>query len=277
MAKTSQFLEEKSLNLDGKRVHYLEAGKGPLLILIHGWCGSADFFSGIIPYLAQKFHVLAPDLPGCGLRGEEGSQELNGKHTITAYVEFLRRLIKQLKMGKVNLLGVSMGGTIALEWAKNYPNEVLKVVAFEPNLGRGDISFIGKLMIMEGKMKFSRPLLRWIYAESSEREESFKRLSSKDKKSLMDELYGASLRAAEESAEDILRGQDIESYQKIQSPTLLLAGGLKTSVSNPEEAERLGKIIPGAKVVKFPHAGHGLIMEDPAGIAKLVKDFLKPK
>ncbi|MDP3998888.1 MAG: alpha/beta hydrolase [bacterium] len=277
MAKISQSLEEKSLDLAGKRVHYLEAGKGPSLILIHGWCGSADFFTGIIPQLAEKFKIIAPDLPGCGLRGKEGSEELEGKHTIFTYVNFLRRLVKHLKLGKVNLLGYSMGGTITLEWAKKYPKEVSKIVVFEPNLGGRDISFLGKLMIIEGKIKFSRPLLRWVYAEVTEKEKSFRRLSSKNKKVLIDELYGASLRMAEESAEDILRGKNIESYQKIQSPTLLLAGGLKTPVSTPEEVEKLGKIIPGAKVVKFLHAGHAFIMEDPAGLTGIVVNFLELK
>lgn len=275
MAKISQSLEKKLLDIDGKKIRYLEAGLGKPVILIHGWCGSADFFTGIIPQLADRFRIIAPDLPGCGLQDKVGSEELEGKHTIIAYVNFLRRLVKYLKPGKVNLLGYCMGGTIALEWAKKYPKEILKIVVFEPNLGGRDISFLGKLMIMEGKMKFSRPLLRWMYAKVAERVRSFRRLSSKDKKVLMDELYGASLRAAEESAEDILRGKNIESYQKIQSPTLLLAGGLKTPVTTPEEAEKLGKIIPGAKVAKFPHRGHGFILEDPIQFSNIILDFFK--
>lgn len=275
MAKISQSLEEKLLDLNGKKIRYLEAGLRQPLILIHGWANSSDFFRDIIPLLAQKFHVLAPDLPGCRLRGKEGSREFDGQHTISAYVEFLRGFTESLNLGKVNLLGVSMGGTIALEWAKKYPKEILKIVSFEPNLGGEELSFLAKSMIIAGRIKFLRPPLRWLYAQGEKREESFKRLKREDQEDLMDELYGSSLRAASESAWDLFKGVDVESYRTIKIPTLLVSGGLKTPVSSPQSVEKLSQIIPGAKVVKFPLAGHALIMEDPAGFAKLVNAFLK--
>lgn len=277
-------VKDRFCEINKKRVHYLEAGQGEPVILIHGWLGSADGFTYVIPELAKEFHVIAPNLPGCGRRegqlvakdgSPRNSQELDEKHTLTAYVEFLHKFVHELNLPTVKLVGVSMGATVALEWAKKYPGEVEKVAAFEPPIGGKDILLAVRALNKLAKIKWLRRPIRWLVAQGEKQDPSFKKLPQKDKEEILDEFYGGMLRSAAESGDDLSHGIDTKGYQNIQVETLIITGGLRTPVSSPKASEEIAKVIPGAKLVKYPEAGHNMIRENAPTFTEIVRNFLK--
>lgn len=267
-------VQSKFVMVNGKKIHYLEAGEGSPLILIHGWLASSNVFHKIIPELSKKFHVLVPDLPGYGLK--DVSQELDSEHTLAAYVDFLRAFVKEMKLQRVNLVGLSMGGTISLEWAKRFPQEIEKIAVFEPVLGKEDISGLARnLSKVAYTVKSLRRFIRWLIVQGAKREKFITKLSVQDQKAVLGEIYGGELRAAAESAHDLLKGVDIKSYKGIQAPVLLVAGGFQTSISSPHSIEKLAQVLPHVRVEKFASGSHNLVREEggaPA-FAKVLIDF----
>lgn len=269
-----QDIVDRFIVVDGKKIHYLEVGEGTPLVSIHGWLASSNSFHKIIPELAKKFHVLAPDLPGCGLKNI--SQELAGEHTIASYVDFCHSFIQNQGLKKVGVLGLSMGGTIALEWARRFPQDIEKIAAFEPILGKEDISGLARSL---SKIAYSakplRRLIRWLVVQGAKREKFVTKLSIQDQKAIFGEIYGGSLKAAAESAYDLLKGVDIASYSGIKVPILLMAGGFQTAVSSPKSIEKLAGVSPHVRVERFSSGSHNLVREDEGApvFAKILSEF----
>lgn len=107
----------KKLIINNKRVIYYESGTNlPKLLLIHGWAGSYNNWSLVIPYLEEKFNLICPNLPGCS-----GSEELDTFHSVENYANFIESFVKMVKLSNFFLMGESLGGLIALEYAcKNF-------------------------------------------------------------------------------------------------------------------------------------------------------------
>lgn len=100
-------------------LHYIDQGSGETVVLLHGFCGSSQYWQYIMPTLANKYRVIAPDLPGHGQ-----SEAPTGKLTMEDYAEQIVQLIDQLQIEKCILLGHSMGGYITLAFAEKYPNRL---------------------------------------------------------------------------------------------------------------------------------------------------------
>lgn len=277
-------VRDRFLWQEGKRVHYLEAGTGEPVLLIHGWLGSSDDFSAAMPEFAKRFHAIAPDLPGCGLRERElahaatlkSSQELEEKHTVSAYVEFLHRFVASVNLQRVNIVGLSMGATVCLEWAKKYPQDIVKIAVFEPVLGK-EISLQAKILAEIARIKPLRRIVRWLIVQAEINDSAFKKLPQKHKEAMINEIYGSSLRVAFEAGRDSIKGVDTQSYKNIKTPTLLMSGGLKTPISDPEAIKNLAKIISNSRFMEFPLASHipGLVREDPRSFSQVICDFLE--
>src|SRR5215217_2781368 len=113
----------KEIVVFGQKIHYLEAGSGPNLILLHGLGGSSQAWQFNIGPLAEKFHVFVPDQIGFGK-----SDKPLVNYRIRTYVDFLDQFCKQLKIDRATLVGNSMGGWIAAIFAATYPDRVDKLV-----------------------------------------------------------------------------------------------------------------------------------------------------
>lgn len=113
-------LEEKSLEIPGFRIAYLEGGQGAPLVLVHGIGADKDNFTRVARWLTPKYRVIAIDLPGFG----ESGKPLATDYTIPAQVERLDQILQQLNLGYTHLGGSSMGGWIIAAYAAKYPNKV---------------------------------------------------------------------------------------------------------------------------------------------------------
>lgn len=111
---------------DGLRLHYLAAGHGPAVILLHGYTQTSRMWRPIIPLLAEKFTVIAPDLPGIG----DSSIPAEGLDMKTAAVR-IHALAKSLHIAKARVVGHDIGLMVAYAYAAQFPSETEKLVVMD--------------------------------------------------------------------------------------------------------------------------------------------------
>jgi pimeloyl-ACP methyl ester carboxylesterase len=100
------------LDLHEDRIAYRDTGEGPVLLLIHGMAGSSATWEAITPRLAKNFRVIAPDLLGHGK-----SAKPRGDYSLGAFAVWLRDLLDELEVERATVIGQSLGGGIAMQFA----------------------------------------------------------------------------------------------------------------------------------------------------------------
>jgi len=110
-------------NIHGRAVSYLEAGDGPVLLLVHGMGGSLHNWDEVIEPLARTHTVIAPDLPGHGT-SEAGS----GDYSVGSLAASLRDLLAARGHERATLVGHSLGGGVAMQFSYQFPEMVERLV-----------------------------------------------------------------------------------------------------------------------------------------------------
>ena len=116
-------VELRTLTLHGETVSYVQAGSGPLLLLIHGLAGSVENWQEVIEPLARRHTVLAPSLPGHGRSGPGA-----GDYSLGALATGLRDLLVALGHERATLVGHSLGGGIAMQFGHQFPEITERLV-----------------------------------------------------------------------------------------------------------------------------------------------------
>ena len=119
-------IASKFADVDGLRLHYLTAGHGEPLILLHGYAETSRMWRPVIPVFAEKFTVIAPDLPGIG----ESEIPKDGL-TMKGSAVRIHELAKALGVSKVRVVGHDIGLMVAYAYAAMYPSEVEKLVLMD--------------------------------------------------------------------------------------------------------------------------------------------------
>ncbi|HEY1354762.1 MAG TPA: alpha/beta fold hydrolase [Solirubrobacterales bacterium] len=112
-----------SVTLHGREVTYTSVGEGPVLLLIHGMAGTCESWREVIEPLAGAQTVIAPDFPGHG-----GSDPGGGDYSIGGLAAGLRDLLLALGHDRATLVGHSLGGGVAMQFAYQYPEMVERLV-----------------------------------------------------------------------------------------------------------------------------------------------------
>jgi pimeloyl-ACP methyl ester carboxylesterase len=108
------------------RLHYLTAGKGPAVLLLHGYAETSRMWRPLIPKLAEKFTVIAPDLPGIG-----DSSIPSDKIDMISAAERIHTLVRSLGVEKARVVGHDIGLMVAYAYATKFPNETEKLVLMD--------------------------------------------------------------------------------------------------------------------------------------------------
>ncbi len=123
MVEQSAPFEVRTATLHGHSLTYAEAGSGPVLLLIHGMGGTFENWEAVIEPLARDHTVIAPDLPGHGRSAPGG-----GDYSLGALATALRDLLLALGHDRATLVGHSLGGGIAMQFAHQFPEIVERLV-----------------------------------------------------------------------------------------------------------------------------------------------------
>src|SRR2546423_1081633 len=116
-------IEPGTIALHGRPLSYVQAGRGPVLLLIHGIAGSLENWQEVIEPLARRHTVVAPNLPGHG-----GSAPGAGDYSLGALAAGLRDLLVALGHERATLVGHSLGGGIAMQFAYQFPEMTERLV-----------------------------------------------------------------------------------------------------------------------------------------------------
>jgi len=277
-------IEDGWVEVDGLRVRCLKAGEGnvPVLLLHGGGYDSASlsYKHGIGP-ISKHHRVFAPDWPGYG---ESDKPEM--EYSTEYYVGFLGRLMDALGLEKASLVGISMGGAIALGFSLRSPQRVDKLVLVDSH-GLG-----GEVPGGVASYAFVRlPLLNKLVWAALSRSRRMVRASLQTTfydpqaitGNLVDEVYqlvkkpgvGKAWRSWQknEIGWEGLRTNFVDRLHALVVPTLILHGEEDTYVP-VSWARRAHTLIKDSELHVFPQCGHWLTLERPGEFDSAVLEFL---
>jgi pimeloyl-ACP methyl ester carboxylesterase len=265
---------KKDATVFSYKIHYLEAGRGAPVILLHGSGGEGARWMPTIKGLASEFRVIAPDQIGWGNSDKPMTIYHSG-----VFAEFLARFMREIGVPKAALVGQSMGAGVALQMAVHFPQLVDRMVLVNgggfrspndpPRTGAPD--WHARQIANAGTLAESREYLEKMY---------YNHALISDK--LVEDNLILRLRSAY-TAESVqianargLGGLTEEQVRGIKTPTLLVWGA-NDKLSPPVNADKLNAAIAGSRKVLIEQAGHYPFIEHPDQFNQAVREFLKPQ
>jgi 3-oxoadipate enol-lactonase len=131
-------------NQDGLSLYYRSHGSGEPVLLVHGLGGSGSDWALQVTALERRFRVIVPDLPGCGF-----SSPSRGSYSIEGFACALWSLLDQLEVPRINIVGFSLGGAVAVETALQRP------------------TLVPRLALIKSLATYRDQWRKWMYARSS--------------------------------------------------------------------------------------------------------------
>lgn len=119
-------IASRTATVDGVKLHYLTTGQGPTVILLHGYTQTSRMWRPLMPLLAGKFTVIAPDLPGIG----ESDIPPNGIDMKTSAIR-IHALANSLGVEKARVVGHDIGLMVAYAYAAQFPSETEKLALLD--------------------------------------------------------------------------------------------------------------------------------------------------
>src|SRR4051794_28907569 len=276
--------ELHEIRLHGHRVLYRSAGHGPVLVLVHGITSTSETWSNVIPYLADRFTVIAPDLLGHG-----ESAKPRGDYSLGAYASGVRDLLIAIGHERATFVGHSLGGGIAMQLAYQFPEQCERLVLVgSGGLGR-EVSPLLRAASLPGS-ELVLPLLvngRVLDAGRAVgqmlgrvglhvRTDAGQIL--RGHASLHD---GAARAAFVHTLRTVVdpRGQRVDASDRLylaQAIPFLLVWGDRDPIIPVAHAYAAHELVPGSRLEVFPRAGHFPHLDDPLRFTRLLGDFMQP-
>jgi pimeloyl-ACP methyl ester carboxylesterase len=245
-------------------VGYRSIGNGPALVLVNGWSGTMeDWGPLLVDALAQHYRVITFDNAGIGR-----TQGLPPPLTIDAMADQTAAFIDALHLGRPDVLGWSMGTTIAQALAVLHPSEARRLVLCAPYPGNGAVVLPPKSVLYA-----KNDPTALFPADQVDAELSYDlSISSYPKAPPAPEATDAAQLTAVQQwwAGGDPAGQLVAT---ITAPTLL-ADGTVDRLDPVANSHLLARLIPGARLELYPDAGHAFLFQDYSAFAALVESFL---
>ena len=274
-------------NIAGNQIHYRMGGEGETVVLLHGWPQHSLQWHAVAPLLAQKYRVLAPDLPGCG----GSSIPRDGKYDKKTLAGIVKALVDQLDLGPVKLVGYDHGSGVAYNYACLDREGVTHLAISEfvlPGCGyerammpapdwhtgsNWQLSFFTVPDVAEFAFRGrERDLLNWFFWHGSCNPAPMK---PEHLQEYVDQISRpGALRAGIEYYAAVW--QDIEiNKQNMERKLTMPVIGIGGRHNIGEICGRvLGQVAENPQVAVVEEAGHWLSDENPEGFARILLDFL---
>ena len=273
------------------RLHYVDWGNpdAPPLLLVHGGRDHCRNWDWVAHELADKYHIIAPDLRGHG----DSQWSLDGTYLMMNYIYDLAQLIHQQKLAPVTIVAHSLGGNIALRYTGLYPESVAKLVAIE-GLGPSP-----KMLAERYAKGFPSRMHDWIDEQRklagrlprryATIEDAFARMQEENKHLSPEQARHLTLHGINQNEDgtyswkfdnyvrswppyDMTQENIEELWRRITCPTLLVYGK-ESWASNPQTDGR-AKHFKNARVETFERAGHWVHHDRLPEFMALLREFL---
>jgi pimeloyl-ACP methyl ester carboxylesterase len=275
-------LRQEETQLHGRRISYLSAGEGPVLLAVHGIASDSQAWRTALPLLARRARVIAPDLPGHG-----ASSKAPGDYSLGSLASSLRDLLVKLGHERATLVGHSLGGGVAMQFAYMFPERTERLVLVSSGgLGRslnpllraaalpgselviaatiGPITALGRA----GAATARRLGLR-VTPDLGEVGRGFATLSDREVRAAFLETLRSVVNFS---------GQRVDASDRLYlasgMPTLLLWGE-RDPIIPVAHGRRAQERMTGSRLVTFANSGHFPQIDDPHLFAATVLEFLE--
>jgi pimeloyl-ACP methyl ester carboxylesterase len=238
--------QSRYLQMGDATIHYQVLGDGPPLVLLHGLSGSTRWWARNVPALAGHYCVYLVDLVGFG------NSRASGRFALAEAASLLARWMDHVSLERTSVIGHSMGGFIAADFAAETPRRVDRLVLVDA---------------------VALPLdrARWHHAVGLVR--GLWRLPVDFLPVLLADFHRAGPATIIRAAHELLAANIQPKLDRITAPTLLVWGEGDTLVP-VAQGERLARTLPHARLVVVPGAGHNPMWDRAETFNRLVLEFL---
>ncbi len=273
--------ETKIVEIHGERVAVRDEGEGEALLLIHGMAGSSQTWRAIMPQLAKKYRVIAPDLLGHG-----ESSKPRTDYSLGAFAVGLRDLLDELEVDSATIVGHSLGGGIAMQFLYQHPDYCRRLILISSGGLGPDVGWILRLLAAPGAelvmpVIAPTPVLRagnsvrgWLSGlglRSPRGAEIWNAYSSFSDRQTRD-AFLRTLRSVVD-----YRGQSVSALNRLNLredlPTLAIWGE-KDNIIPVDHAYSALEARPDCRLEVLPDVGHFAQVEAPTEVADLIDDFI---
>lgn len=271
----------KYLELHGERVAYRDAGHGEVILLIHGMAGSSATWRAVLPQLAKKYRVVAPDLLGHG-----DSAKPRGDYSLGAFAVSLRDLLDELGIGRVTVVGQSLGGGVAMQFLYQHPDYCERLVLISSGGLGPDVGLILRLLSAPGAelvlpvatpkavLRVGNKVKSWLSGagiHSPRGAEMWSAFSS-----LADPQTRQSFLRTLRSVVDY-RGQAVSALSRLQVQAglpVMAIWGEDDNIIPVDHAYSALAAREGCRLEVLPGVGHFAQVEAPMKVVDLIEDFI---
>ena len=276
-------VEVRHIEIHGHRVGYRSGGTGPVLVLIHGMAGSSATWRLVMPALAERFTVIAPDLLGHG-----NSDKPRGDYSLGAFASGVRDLLLALGHDRATVVGHSFGGGVAMQFAYQFPERCERLVLVSSGGLGEEVNLLLRLLALPGS-EFILPLAcnNWVHDLGVNVTGWLAHIGLHASPHLTEvwDGYGSLADGATRTAFiDTLRsvidvtGQRVSAadrlYLAAETPTLIIWGD-HDHIIPVDQGYATHAAIPASRLEIFEGSGHFPHCERPDRFSDVVSDFLQ--
>ena len=266
----------------GHDVAYRQAGSGPVVVMIHGIAGSSGTWVPVMPLLAEHFTVIAPDLLGHG-----ESAKPRGDYSLGAYASGVRDLLGVLGHERATIVGHSLGGGVAMQFAYQFPQMAERLVLVcSGGLGKEVSPLLRALSLPGTEYVLPVVLAPQLHAVVGSIGRVLGRLGIRSDP-FLGEVWDGWTRLTDVHAQRAfihtiravidVAGQRVSARDRLylahEVPTMIVWGD-HDAVIPVEHAYIAHDLIPGSRLEIVEGAGHFLPFERPELLDRLLRDFL---
>jgi pimeloyl-ACP methyl ester carboxylesterase len=272
----------RQIELHGHPVTYHQLGEGPVVLLIHGITSSSRTWRSVMPRLAERHTVIAPDLLGHGR-----SAKPRGDYSLGAYASGVRDLLVALGIPRATVVGHSLGGGIAMQFAYQFPERIERLVLVDSGGLGGEVNLVLRAATLPGA-EWVLPLLaaaplRGVTARIGSVLGRLGARPSADLRGLaegFESLGDASARGAfVHTARSVMdpAGQRVNATDRLylsEAVPSMIVWGERDRMIPVEHGRAAHALMPGSRFETFPEGGHFPFNDDPDRFARLLEDFI---
>jgi pimeloyl-ACP methyl ester carboxylesterase len=276
-------ITQEEITVYGHRVCWRMAGEGPVIVLVHGITGSSAHWKPVMPLLAERYTVVAPDLLGHG-----ESAKPRGDYSLGAYATGIRDLLIALEHPKATVVGHSLGGGVAMQFAYQFPERCDRLVLVSSGGLGAEVSLLLRAAALPGA-ELVLPLL----ASSRMRAAAgfvagvLGKLRLRPGNDLAEMAAGIGSLAESDARQAFLhtlravidpRGQRVNATDRLHLAEVmpsLIVWGERDTIIPLEHAHIAHAAMPGSRLELLEEAGHFPQLDDPITLARLLSDFVE--
>jgi pimeloyl-ACP methyl ester carboxylesterase len=266
----------------GRSVSYLEAGEGPVLLLVHGIAGNCENWREVVEPLAHHNTVVAPDFPGHG-----ASEAGGGDYSIGALASGLRDLLLALGHERATVVGHSLGGGVAMQLAYQFPEMIERLVLVSSGGLGPEVSPVLRAAALPGADLFISLTAGTGQKVGSAIGRGLAAIGLRPNADVAEIARGyASLENPQRRAAflDTLhavvgtRGQRVDAADRLylaEAVPVLIVWGARDSIIPVRHGEDAHRAIPGSRLEVFEDVGHLPQLEAPGRFIAVLERFLR--